>query len=358
MSGNVVIDARMIGVTGIGTYLTHVLPRVTALWQDARFTLLGEPQALDALAGERVEVRRFDAPIYSVHEQVGLARVIPPKPALVWSPHYNIPLLYKGPLAVTVHDVIHLVMPPSPLKHAYARAMFAQVRRRASVILCNSQFTANDFQARVGPPRAMVVTPLGVDDEWFSLPQAPHATPPFLLYVGNVKPHKNLSRLVDAFARVLDRIPHRLMIVGPRENLLTADDDVVARAEALGDRVQFTGRLDRATLEQFVARCDGVVLPSLYEGFGLPALEALAAGRRVAAALGTALPETCGPHATYFDPYDVDAIADALVTLATPEPDDGTAERRTWARRFQWNDCARRTVDALRAVTRARMAIP
>lgn len=353
MTSHVTVDARMLGSSGIGTYLEELLPRVLAGWPDARFTLLGDVPAIGAVVpAGRAELRDCGAPIYSVGEQLALSRLIPGDTTLVWSPHYNIPLLHRGPLAVTVHDVNHLVFPqPSLAKRMYARLMFAEVRRRAAVVLCDSEFGAADLRARVGEPRALSVVPLGVGESWFRLPEEPSPLDaPYLLYVGNVKPHKNLARLIEAFAGIVDQCPHRLVIVGRREGLRTADGASEAQASALGDRVVFTGHVGRPALERYIAACDAMVIPSLYEGFGLPALEALACGRAVGVSRAASLPEVCGPMADYFDPLDVHSIAASLRRLALRAPDTPAEReaRRAWARRFDWDASASATVAALK----------
>ena len=344
MSEHVTVDARMLGSTGIGAYVEHVVPRVIARWTTARFTLLGNPLDLADFANDdRVTVRRFDAPIYSLREQALYPLVTPRDTDLFWAPHYNMPVAWRGALAVMVHDVIHLALPPASVaQRIYARRMFAMVRRRAEVVLCNSRFTAADFRARVGEPRALGIAPLGVDARWFMLDSVPAPPIPFFLYVGNVKPHKNLPRLIAGFSRVADIIPHRLVIVGPRDGLRTLDHAAAVAAQSLGDRVVFTGRLDHATLERQMATCHALLLPSLYEGFGLPALEALAVGRPVGASSSTVLPEVCGNEADYFDPLDIEAIAATLQRLAALDPDDpvASAHRRARARTFTWDRCA------------------
>jgi glycosyltransferase involved in cell wall biosynthesis len=353
MNEHITVDARMAGLSGIGTYITELLPRVAALWDSARFTVLGNRTELALLLppAPNVEYRQFDAPIYSIAEQRAFPRATPNDSTLFWAPHYNIPLRLAAPLAVTVHDVNHLAMPQSPPRRLYAKTMFRYVRRRASVVLCNSHFTASEFRRYVGEPRALKVTTLGVAPRWFEPNGDCSPEPgPYFLSVGNVRPHKNLGRLVRAFARVAADLPHRLIIVGRQRGMRTTDSEVVVAATALGDRVSFTGQVAASVLERYVAHCDALVFPSLYEGFGLPALEAMASGRPVAVSNGSAFPEVCGEMAEYFDPLDLASIAAALRRVARHDRDDDQrrARRRSWARNFDWSICAEQTVDALR----------
>jgi glycosyltransferase involved in cell wall biosynthesis len=345
-TARIAVDARMLDTAGIGTYLKEVLPRLIARMPQVRFTLLGDDRRLADLLGEsgRLDIRCWMTPIYSIREQLDLGAMLPGRADLLWVPHFNIPLAWRGPLVVTVHDVAHLALPQaSPLRTLYARAMFGAVRRRASVVLCDSAFTEREFLERVGPPRRTRVCHLGVAPRWFELgaTESPVAGQ-FLLYVGNIKPHKNLRRLLEAFAMVAGEIPHRLVIIGRQEGMRTVDRDVAALAASLGERVVVPGFVPQLEVERYVASCHALVLPSLYEGFGLPPLEALACGRAVAVSGSASLPEICGPVAEYFDPLDVASISAALRRIATRPPDSDAmiAERRAWARRFDWEVCA------------------
>ncbi len=353
MSNHLTIDARLAHASGIGTYIRSVVPRVIALMHEARFTLLGDPSLLTGLVPDtpRVQVRACDAPVYGVREQLTVPRLVPRDTTLFWAPHYNIPLLYFGALAVTVHDVNHLALPQcSRVRDWYAQLMFRVVCRRAGVVFCDSRFTEEELTRRASVPRRAMVVHLGVDRSWFQLPDSPSPlADPYFLFVGNVKPHKNLGRLLEAFAAA--RIGrHRLVIAGRREGFLTADDSVAASAAALGDRVLFTGQLSQSVLEQYIAACDALVLPSLYEGFGLPPLEAMAGGRAVAVSRAGSLPEVCGPEAIYFDPLEVGSITATLEALADRPIDsaDVRARRRAWAARYDWDRCAAETVAGLR----------
>jgi glycosyltransferase involved in cell wall biosynthesis len=350
---HVTIDMRMLGVSGVGTYVEELVPRVISRWVSARFTLLGNAGAIACVvpASDRVAIRDLDVPIYSIREQVLMALAIPRRTTLFWAPHYNIPVLFTGRIAATVHDVFHLADAQSSLTRTlYARAMFSALVARARVVFCDSAFTALELRRLAGVPRRLAVIPLGVSPRWFRVSTAaPPIAEPYLLALGNVKPHKNLKRLVAAFGMIADRIPHRLVIVGRREGLRTLDTEVEGMAASLGDRVLFTGMVGSQELVGWMANCAALVQPSLYEGFGLPPLEAMACGRRVAVARTSSLPEVCGAEATYFDPLDTGSIARALEIVAWDSADEAadTQRRRAWARGFDWDLCAEATLQQL-----------
>lgn len=347
------IDARMLGRSGIGTYLSNVLPRLIPLCRDARIRLIGDEEELGRRAwahGERVEVVNCRSPIYSLREQLRMPRLIPADCRLFWTPHFNVPFLYRGPLLVTVHDILHLAMPqymPGAHKRLYARALLAAVRRKARMIICDSRFTAGELMRVVGMPASRIeVVHLGVDEGWSVGQQGerPHGKP-YFVFVGNVKAHKNLAGLVAAFGRIAGKLPHDLVIVGRKEGFITGDRTVEKRAAALGARVVFTGLLDDALLKRYVAHATALVLPSFYEGFGLPPLEAMASGCPAIVSDRGSLPEICGDAALYCDPGDIDDIAARMLEVA--QSGDLRSRLReqglAHARRFTWDRCARET---------------
>ncbi|MBA3889045.1 MAG: glycosyltransferase family 4 protein [Gemmatimonadaceae bacterium] len=341
--------------SGIGTYIRNLVPRIAVARADWRFTLVGHAAALRTLGWadlRNVELRDCTAPIYSLREQAALRLHLDAD--LVWSPHWNIPLLYRGPLVVTVHDVAHLALRDvvrGPLKRGYARVMFTAVGRRANAIICDSDFTRRELRRHVPRVRAEpVVVPLGVGAEWHTgrSGERPHPRP-YVVYVGNVKPHKNLGALVRAFADIAADVPHDLVIVGRREGMRTTDTQVQERAATLGDRIVFTGELPADLLRQYVAWADALVLPSLYEGFGLPPLEAMAAGCPTLVSRAGSLPEVCGDASLYCDPLDVADVGRQLIRLLRDESlqEDLRTRGRAHVAAYTWERSAERTLAVL-----------
>jgi glycosyltransferase involved in cell wall biosynthesis len=350
---HVVVDARMAGDSGIGTYISNLLPRLAAQRPDWRLTILGDPDRLRALpwpGDAKIEIRECRARIYTAREQVDLVARAPRRPDLFWSPNYNIPLAYRGRLLVTVHDVAHLALPEfaSGLhKQLYARTMFAATRRRATAILCDTAFTRDEYLRLVGTPRGEIhVVHLGVDDSWRTAASlAPVRSRPYIISVGNVKPHKNLGTLVRAFARIKDSIPHDLVIVGRREGLRTADQAVEASAATLDGRVEFTGEVPLPRLQAYIAHATALVAPSLYEGFGFPPLEAMAAGCPVIASRIATHHEVCGDAVEYCDPRNASDLAQRIERVVADQGLSASLRERG-ARRmgeFTWNQCAEQT---------------
>lgn len=296
----------------------------------------------------------FRSRVYGVSEQIEFFS-LRNSFSLFWSPHYNVPIAYRGKLLVTIHDLNHLHL-KAWHKRAYAELMFGIAKRRAGAILANSEFTANEIVSRLGVERKrIVVTTLGVDEFWYAKEssQSPHPKP-YLLYVGNVKPHKNLVRLLEAFKTLSAQMPHDLVIAGQTDGFITGDEIVKQRARDLGDRVRFTGAIEDTELKRWYAHAALLVFPSLYEGFGLPSLEAMACGCPVTAARASAVPEVCGEAALYFDPYDITDMSSKIRraiedNVLREELRARGAER---ARLFRWESCADTTAEVVRELMR------
>lgn len=353
----VAVDVRMAAAAGIGTYIRHVIPRVVEAAPHLDFFLLGSNSQIARIGTARCNnttVVECQAPIYSLTEQFEVVRRIPRETDLFWAPHYNIPLLYRGRLIVTVHDVIHLAVPEyNRRRHMryYAQLMLGQVARRARVILADSDYTKSEFIRYCGAEAARVHTVhLGVEKAWFNAERttSPFAVP-YVLYVGSLKPHKNVVAIVKALKMVADDIPHHLVIVGKREGFIVGDTEAEAAAGELSDRVHFVGQLTDEELRRYTANAAALVLASWYEGFGLPPLEAMACGCPVLVSGVTSLPEICGDAALYCDPSSASDISAKIRQLATDARLRAELQRRGRERamRFTWEKCAERTLQLL-----------
>lgn len=359
----ITIDARWINTSGIGTYLRHIIPGIITHFTNHQVTLLGHANELQSMLGplaSRCNFIESHAGMYSIYEQLDYARLIPRESQLYFATHYNIPLFYSGPMLVMVYDMMHLATPqfaPGFHKQLYAKIMFNLVRHRADSILTISDFTKNEMLRILGDLKQPIMPiPLGVGEEWFSIPRlsSPHPSP-FLLYAGNIKPHKNIKLLVKSFISISDQIPHDLVLVGKREGFITGDSDVAALAQSLPGRIHFTGRISDHQLHQYFRHADVFVFPSLYEGFGLPPLEAMAADCPVVVSNAGSLPEVCGDAALYFNPYDETDLAGKLLRiLSNSELREALRKRGIrHARSFPWDRCVSQTcrvIDSLLGV--------
>ncbi|HSM13591.1 MAG TPA: glycosyltransferase family 1 protein, partial [Thermoanaerobaculia bacterium] len=260
---------------------------------------------------------------------------------------------------VTVHDLIHLRFPEhrTRLERLYARTMLRRAVRRAARVLAVSATTARELESELGiAAESVVVAPNGVDDafrtdadpvEDEAFRRRHDLAAGYLLFVGNPKPHKNLDRLLAAYSALRRRRPQAppLVLAGDR---LGERSGLPAAIEAagLGEAVRTLGHLPADELPALYRGAAILVQPSLWEGFGLPVAEAMAAGTPVIAARRGALPEVAGEAARLVDPESVEEIAAAIEALL-----DDPAERlrlaragRARAEGFRWEECARRVL--------------
>jgi glycosyltransferase involved in cell wall biosynthesis len=232
------------------------------------------------------------------------------------------------------------------------RALFRHLGRRALRVLTVSEFSRSRLAARLGvPAQRIAVLPNGAD-HLESLAEDPGlaaraglAGQPFLMAVGSASPSKNLPRLVKAFARsgLSGRV--LLVVIGGTNAEVFASEDLPTV-----EGVRYLGPIDDAGLKALYGQALALVQPSLYEGFGLPPLEAMACGCAVAAAKAAALPEVCGDAAIYFDPLSEQDIADAMQRLAEDESLRSSLRcaGRARAARFSWHAAARQLRELVR----------
>jgi glycosyltransferase involved in cell wall biosynthesis len=357
---HVAIDARMAFAAGIGRCIRNLVPEVAGAEPQWRFTLLGDRRALGAAAwASAANIAHVDsrAPIYSAREQWRLWRDTPASSDVFWAPHYNVPMLLRKPLVVTVHDVAHLRLPEftsSALRHSYARLLFNDVRRRASTIICVSDFSRAEFEALVGPVGGRaIVAHNGMEDAWFAddVSQRP-IVERYFLFVGGRRPHKNLGTLLRAF-EMLDDKTIRLVVIGDDAPTRTPDATVEALLKRLNGLVHRPTHVDDTALRAWMQHAEALVMPSFYEGFGFPPLEAMACGTPAIVSRAASLPEVCGNAALYFDPADATSLATQLrYTLNTPAARKALADAgRARARSFRWESSAAALRSALRRAT-------
>ncbi|WP_243361198.1 glycosyltransferase family 4 protein [Fundidesulfovibrio terrae] len=242
----------------------------------------------------------------------------------------------------------------------YMKTAIAKTARHAGALLAISEHTKSDLTRILGvPERKITVTHLAADDIYLRpVPdedvarfKAGHGlSRPFFLYTGNISPRKNLQALLEAFSRVKDRVDADLVVTGG----LSWSDSWTAWVESLGlsYRVRRLGFVERSDMPALYASALAYVFPSLFEGFGLPVLEAQAVGTPVICSNATSLPEVAGESAYMIDPHDVAGLARALEETAN-DPDLHaalSAKGRENVRRFSWSETARKTLEVFERV--------
>jgi len=249
----------------------------------------------------------------------------------------------KIPTVVTIFDLVSLLFPElaSPSAKLYGNRAQRRMSRLADRVICISNDTANDVETRFGVPASRIrVTPLGVDEIFFQPPRLPAlVSEPYVLFVGSEQPRKNLERLELAMDLLRARgYPHLLV---------TAGADAWGRVDIGASFLRRLGNVPDEQLVSLYAHSSCLAIPSLHEGFGLPAMEAMAAGTAVVAANVAALPDTTGGAAVLVDPLDPGDIADGLERAIT-ERDRFVELGRRRVAAFTWERTAAMTVDVYR----------
>jgi glycosyltransferase involved in cell wall biosynthesis len=271
------------------------------------------------------------------------------------------------PVVVTVHDLAPLRLPSKygPARQVYYRRVLPRWLQAVDAIVTPSRSTKDDLEHFYGvEPRRITVVPNGVNHDLYH-PDDPERSarvlqrqygirPPYLVYVSRLEhPAKNHVRLIEAFRRFKEQsgAPHQLVLVGERWN---GHESIERAAAPLVEtkEVVLTGHVPSADVPHFLRAADALIFPSLYEGFGMPIVEAMASGTPVACSRASSLTEVADGCALLFDPTRVEDMADALVRITGDLPlrhtlrEEGT--RR--ARAFTWRRCVEETIGVWRRV--------
>lgn len=363
----VFVDCRMLNMSGIGRYLRDILAALAELGAGLRFVLAGHPQQIERFLQDRpsltagvVRVVPFRAPIYGVKEQAAgsvlLAR-LNREADVFFFPHYNAPWFLPEPSVITVHDLMHMIFREhfSRAKVAAARLVMRRAANKARRIIAISNSTGRDLSALLPGVSCKVRVVYRFANTFFAsekqgsdayLASGDGDLSRYVLYVGNRKPHKNLVRLLEAFMLLRQEDPDlRLVIVGKRFRPIDEVDQAVARL-GLHDAVMEVEGCSDEELRHLYMGARALVLISLYEGFGLPPLEAMACGTPVVVSNVASLPEVVGNAGVYVNPYEVEDIARGIHRVLTDENlrrefrEKGLAR----ARLFTWERAARETL--------------
>ncbi|PIY92540.1 MAG: hypothetical protein CO030_00800 [Candidatus Magasanikbacteria bacterium CG_4_9_14_0_2_um_filter_42_11] len=360
------IDARMYGPrhSGIGRYVEQLIKHLGMIDTDQEFVVFLKKEAFDTfvLPNDRWKKVLADIHWYGVDEQLHLTKIIKQEQVdLMHFPHWNVPLMYRNPFVVTIHDLImfhHARRDASThgallyaIKDRLHRHIVRSTAKRARHIFATSEFTKKD-----------IAETLGVGEEKISVTyQAPfqnaecrmqnaesffetlHIESPYVLYVGNAYPHKNLETLIDAWKLFVAEYPGYQLVLAGKESPWY--ETLKGQARGVGSIV-FTGFVDDTQLALLYGNAHLYIFPSVYEGFGLPPLEAMTYGIPVISSSASCLPETLGNAALYFEPTDMHDIVRAL------EKGTGNEEMRYLLRknakdelaRYSWNELAASTL--------------
>jgi len=375
------IDARMLGPKqgGIGRYIEQLLKHLSTATQQhtgsPEFVLFLRKENWDLVPGS-VNVKKVlaDIPWYGWREQFSFPRIIGrEKIDLMHFPHWNIPLFYRGPFVVTIHDLLLLHYPTraastlGPISYFFKNSAYRIILwhaiKKSRHIFTPSEFTKHDIikNFRVKPEKISAV-PLA------PMPKISSAVPaheikskyqiskPFVLYVGVAYPHKNLEALVEAWKIFCAEHgnDYQLVLAG-RKNYFyekLEQNTTAPQHDNTAARVIFTGFVPDEELSALYSAASLYVFPSLYEGFGLPPLEAMQYGLPVISSGETCLPEILKGAVLYFNPRDPAAISRAIWQGLTDQAlrNDLTQKCAQLIHNYSWENTARTTSETYKKV--------
>lgn len=352
----IVIDARELR-TSTGRYIERLLHYLQRIDTGNDYIVLLKPKDIDGWEPSNHRFTAVACPYeeFSFAEQIGFKRQIEKlKPDLVHFGMTQQPISYKGAVVTTIHDLTTLRF-DNPAKNKlvfkFKQGVYSYVTKRvaekSNELITPTQFVKDDVVQYTGvdPDKITVTLEAGdaVSDPAIVLPELSNKR--FLLYLGRPTPHKNLERLIDSFVSLKSQHPDLTLVLAGKK------DDNYQRIEAGVDakgikNVLFTDFVSDGQLRWLFENCEAYVFPSLSEGFGLPALEAMLLGAPVVSSNATCLPEVYGDAAHYFDPLSIESMADAINEVLTDKKlrQDLIAKGSVQAAKYSWRRMAEQTL--------------
>jgi len=370
-------DGRFLSLSnaGLGRYTLELLKALLPLDLKQKYILLVSPgtrfdKELSDAVCERttpVEIVEVEVKHYSLAEQLKLLKILRQlKPDLVHFPHFNHPLLYKGKFVVTIHDLTlsQYAERGSKVKRALYQKVITHAARKSQRILTVSDYVKDDLVREFKVPRGKIITTHnGIDKKFVKITSARTLKKvekyglvnPYILSVGQWREHKNLLRLLEAFAQIQQNLKWKgkidLAFVG-------RDDPKYPRLKQkinelkLGKSIKVTGFVEDEDLPAIYNCANLFVMPSLSEGFGLPGLEAQSCGVPVISSNKTCLPEIYGKGAIYFDPLSVEDMAEKIQEVLENKKlaDELIIKGAENAKKFTWENTAEKTLAVYREI--------
>lgn len=359
----ILMDARMIGRTGVGTYIRNLLEAYAERPGDLAVHALINPSDRRYLpGGENIAplVIPLSVPVYSPLEQVVLPFYCKKvRPDLVHFANFNCSYLCPRPYVVTIHDLIYHLYPeacPHKLAHLYAKALLRSSAGKARMVITDSNASRGDITSRLDAPAEKVrVIHIGIGRQYEPVANAREVLKKYnlpadyILYVGNHEPRKNLAGLINAYAASHSRARYSLVIAGKKDPRRAKTYELISSL-SLNGKVVLAGYVPPEDLPALYTAAGLFVFPSFYEGFGLPPLEAMACGTPVVCSNTSSLPEIVGDAAVTVDPHNTEALTRAIDRALTDNDLAAELVRRGFrqAKRTTPADTANETIDVYR----------
>lgn len=329
----IVIDGRMFGQSGIGRYIRNLVSNLQLIDQDNQyFILLGRKDFNSLSLQNNFHKVLADFHWYGLSEQFRLLGILDAlKPNLTHFPHFNIPLLFKGRYVVTIHDLIHQHFSMEratthgrviyKIKQTGYKFIFRNALSKSAKVLTPSQFVKKQLvkEWKVNKEK-IVVTPEAVDEGMLALIESIsdqdmkevleqlNIKVPYIFYVGNAHPHKNVEGLIKAFRKLKEKFTNLSLVLSGSDHYFWQK----IKKEFPHQDIIYTGFISDEQLVVLYRNAEVFIIPSFEEGFGIPMLEAMASGCPVVASGVGSLPEVGKNAAVYFDPHSKEDMAEKI----------------------------------------------
>ena len=366
MSMKILIDGRGIKKTGIGRYIESTLREILLIDSANEYILLVKPEDKKdiKLRAENLSLLDADIDWFGVKEQTELLKILNDvKPDLVHFTNFNLPIAYKGKFVITIHDLtlLHFKNYRSSLASRFFYKVKDQVMRnvvlrqgigRAEKVIVPTEYVKDDVAKTFKVKKSKIQVTYEAVEKDFASPavnlEKKGINRPFILYVGNAYPHKNLERMILAFGRLITKymLDYQLVIAGKKDSFHEGLESAVKDAD-LEERVVFTGYVTDRELAGLYKNAKLYLFPSLSEGFGLPPLEAMSHELPVASSNATCLPEVLGEAAIYFDPRSISEMAESMLSVLTDEKlaKDLIKKGNKQVKKYSWKKTAKDTLE-------------
>lgn len=370
----IVIDGRLWVESGLGRYIRNLISELQKIDRTNDYFILHLKKDYKKINYRNKNFQKIIADFkwYGISEQIKLPKLLDRlQPDLVHFPHFNIPVFYKGKFVVTIHDLIHQHFQTrqtstlNPFLHAIKKLgykkVFSAAVKNSSKIIVPSEFVKNQLEKEWSIKKEKIeVTYEGVDEEMIKITKEVGEKDfekvaekfkfkkPYLFYVGNAQPHKNLKKLLEAFTILNEKFPELSLVLSGSENYFW---EKVKKESHIGG-VIFTGYIPDREMVTLYKNAEAFIMPSLEEGFGIPVLEAMACGCPVISSNKGSLPEIAGDGALYFDPKDESNMADKISQVLNDSKlkEELIKKGEKIYQQFSWEKMAKQTLKLYQSV--------
>lgn len=365
------IDCRMWNETGIGRYIRNIVSELSMLADSNEYILFVLSRDLEEINFSK---DKFKLVVTDIHWHTFREQLILPlyfyreKLDLLFIPNLNVPVLYLKKFVVTIHDLtVTKIKTGRASTHFYLFYLIKRIGVKIALwyaikmsrkIFTVSEFVKKDiitdYNVRL---EKIVLTPCAAEEIFkpYELDSSAilskyNIKKPYIFYVGNAHPHKNIENLILAFEKVVTKKPDLMLVLGGSKKFFYERLEEEWSTKSVSNKINFTGFIEDSDLPAIYTEAEALVNASLYEGFGIQILEAFSCGTKVVCSNTTSLPEIGGNIAYYFNPKDIESISNAIVVCLNDNSESRRAAGFQRVKEFSWANSAKQVQDVFSTI--------